>query len=58
MKKTKKNKPYKKKSIKNKLNDYEKTLIELYNSAKFEKIGKIPENQFFRAIPCHSTKCR
>tara|TARA_Y100000991_G_C21963207_1_gene345559 strand:+ start:958 stop:1395 length:438 start_codon:yes stop_codon:yes gene_type:complete len=38
MKNTKKKKKYNKKSLKNRLNEYEKTLIELYNSAKFEKI--------------------
>lgn len=38
MKNTKKKKKYNKKSLKNRLNEYEKTLIELYNSAKFKKI--------------------
>lgn len=38
MKNTKKKKKYNKKSLKNRLNEYEKILIELYNSAKLKKI--------------------
>lgn len=38
MKKTKKNKKYKNKSIKNKLTEYEKILIDLYDLSQYHKI--------------------